>query len=496
MKKNRILVFLLLTILILSACSNGKKEDDFIDYIAPPNNNYLPLEGVWELSALKSTSPDNKEQKPIIDIGDNLYVNNRLFAFGDRFTVFPQYSSKYVNYQMYIEQNFLQDPKLRYDDENVEILRVTDLQNFSQELIKIDDNTLVLSYSSYLYKFTKKEDKVDKKYIEEYTKLYANSKAPLESGEVSDDVSALIGIKVKNDNYTTQQIEYDYFTLLFKKKRGKDGEIYQVEDLLIPREEGFWKLDHEINSYEENTFILYPVNKGRDSEEARVLNDKLGRNITYLSDNYISFKKYNYYSLSDSVNHMYEIRDLDKFSDNKTMTLNDVAGQEGVDEYEKYMEERISFYENNFGTSSDINFTRDISNIGVERDLNQWDFMTTVEIRRDGVVHFNRTSLDLVEINNIIRDEEKTQASKIKGKIPSATQAFTFPNNDYIMIKTDNEIYFCEKIGDNIGKILSSIRLDDDTEIIMAEYALDSYAESWKEQFMENDLIQPIVITY
>lgn len=497
MKKLRSISVLLILVLILSSCSyiKNKSNFDFTEYIQTPKNNYLSLKGTWKLKEYKATSADNSIQDPIVEVGDRLYIRDRLFAFGSRYTVFPQYSSKYVNYSTYMAQNYIIDPEVNYSEENIYVLRITDIQNFAQEIIKVSDSEIALSYNSYIYKFELESEDVSENVLDYYNNLYADSSSPTTEQKVSNDVTAIIGIKTLK-NSSSDEEEYEYSSILIRKKKDSNIEVYKIENLLIPRDDNFWKLDYSYDNNSESNFLLYPVSKGPKDDSAQLLSDRSGRNITYMNGDYISFKKFDYYALGDTNNYVYELRDFNTFTANQTLSVSDIAGENGLDEYNSFIDSRVRFYENNFGASEDYIIPRNPSNIGLERSLNEWNYMTTVEIYRNGVDYFNISKLDLVPLIDVVGKEPQTSSQKIKGKVTNATQAFTFPNNDYIIIKTDNEIYICEKKGENIGDILATIKLKNDTEIIMAEYALESYAEAWKEQFTNFDLIDPNVTYY
>ena len=77
----------------------------------------------------------------------------------------------------------------------------------------------------------------------------------------------------------------------------------------------------------------------------------------------------------------------------------------------------------------------------------------------------------------------------IKNQVPSAVDAISSPNKNMAIIKTKSSLY-AYKIVD--GKMSESpdltISLNDDEEIVMAEWAMGEYVGYWTEQV--NSLLQ------
>lgn len=490
MKKKTILILIILV--ILSSCKMGK-NNSLKDLVDSPEVNSIPIEGTWVLD--KAESLTKEAVKNVLPKGIELFIDKELFAFEEKYTVNPDYSAKYVKYDQYIANKYVESPNINYEADNIQIVSVTDENGISQDVLIAGENSIYLSYNSNIYHFHKKNNQVDELVLEKF-----KEKAELDQNEkntksTSQDVSLLIGVKeeIKDENYDNR-ISYEYKTYLFRKEMNKPSRVYLINNLLVPRDEGFWMVD--VKKKDDYTvFHSGPVNL--EDDKKNILVDRVGRNITFLHNNFISFQKNNYYSLSNINNFKYEIRNIDDLKSPKTLSIKDIAGDEGVGVYDRYLNQRIDFYEKNFGIAEDFSYNRDTTNIGIVRNLANWEFITSVEISRADTIHYNKAKLPLVPLIDIFqKNENELPSNIIKSRTATASEAFSFSNNDYVVIKNDDEILICERRGNVVGNTLVSIQLNNNESIIMAEFGVDSYAKLWEEEFLKHDKEQASVLYY
>lgn len=489
MRKKTILIIVFL--MILTSCKIGK-NNSLKDLVESPEVKNIPIEGTWVLD--KTESLTKEAGKNVLPKGVELFIDKELFALSDKYTVNPNYSAKYVKYDQYIASKYVESPNINYSGDNIQIISITDENGISQDILITGEKSIYLSYNSNIYHFYKKNSKVDELVIEKFKEKAKLAKDEKEIKRKRQDVSLLIGVKeeIKDDKFDNR-FSYKYKTYLFRKEINKPSRVYLINNLLVPRDEGFWMVD--VKKKEDHTiFKAGPVDV-KNGEN--LLIDRVGRNITFLHKNYISFQKNNYYSLSNVNNFKYEIKTLDDLKTPKTLSIKDIAGDEGVGIYDRYLNQRIDFYEKNFGIAEDFSYNRDTTNIGIVRNLTNWEFITSVEISRADTIHYNKAKLSLVPLIDIFqKNENELPSNIIKSRTATASEAFSFPNNDYVVMKDDDEILICERKGNVVGNTLVSIQLNNNESIIMAEFGVDSYAKLWEEEFLKHDKEQASVLYY
>jgi hypothetical protein len=73
----------------------------------------------------------------------------------------------------------------------------------------------------------------------------------------------------------------------------------------------------------------------------------------------------------------------------------------------------------------------------------------------------------------------------MKDRVPDATDAFTSPNNDIALVITKAKLMIYRiRPGQLSETPIAEIQLSEGTEIVMAEWALGSYVDSWEASFI------------
>ena len=129
------------------------------------------------------------------------------------------------------------------------------------------------------------------------------------------------------------------------------------------------------------------------------------------------------------------------------------------------------------------------SNVFIERNHGRWGLYTT-NIKKAEEADKNNIEIPLKVSKNVARyDTLFTSWQGIKNQVPSAVDAVSSPNKNMAIIKTKSSLYVY-KIEN--GKMNESpdltISLNEDEDIVMAEWAMGEYVGYWTEQV--NSLIK------
>ncbi len=125
-------------------------------------------------------------------------------------------------------------------------------------------------------------------------------------------------------------------------------------------------------------------------------------------------------------------------------------------------------------------------NFGLVRKNGHWFLVGRINYQSGGT--FAQTDFDLNVIpppNLIFYDTLVLSWHAIKDRVPDALDAFTSPNKDIALVKTKNKLTIYPIGGEQLAENpLAELDLQEGAAVIMAEWAIGSYVESWEKSFL------------
>lgn len=478
---------LLFIVLFLTSCESTiwKYNELAMDDVKKPNIKEFPLKGVWKLEQISSienselkTNAENKNYA----VGDFLYIDEKLVNFKERYTINPQFKSKYVNFKNFISYKYKHAiDKINYNEENIKIISFYDGQQFYQDVFQINEKKIILIYDGYIFEFIKTDHKIGYEIISKYKFEYEKLKKK-ENNVKNEDIDTTLLIGVKSVVTEKDTISYKYKTYLFRKEKDKKARVYLKKDIFLPRKNGFWLIGTE--KKEENQMI-------REDVFAKPLNSENKDLISYLSTPY--FKKIQYVgndfisveNLSQDGNSKigYNIYNIDQLEKGIPLNVVEIAGEKGLQIYNETISkekngisEKVQFYEGE---------QEDKTNIGISKKNGIWEFLGSLRFQENGKIVYSDFVLNLKPVIDIFSNNKLIVPwINIKNKIQTAIDAFTSPRKNLILIQSEKELLVYE-LENNIMKNypVLSVPIDEKDKIIMAEWSFDSYAESWENEF-------------
>lgn len=505
MMKKRILLWMgvLLLLLFLAGCKGGPSSfgsTDIMDTIAEPQIKRIEISGTWTLDHIEKLSEKSTERTDFV-IGQSAYIDQNLVAIGDRVTMNPKFTSKYVNFDEYMQKRFLASPtQFTYDQENIEIYSIRDGQNFSQEFLFPTENLLIYINDQIVYYLTRESDTVDEGVLSWYQKNYRKEKEQDSTVAERKESTFLLGVRYKSKTLKNMESTYKYETYFVHNSVEKKPRVYLSKDLLIPRESGFWKLkvtpqgDRE-NGYQ-NLISAENLNVDSGKENSNQFIDPLSRMITYVHDGYVAFRKTNYYSQNPLNSYKYEILALDKLAAKNPLTIQEIAGEAGLQAYRAQIASELEYFETNYLNRGETIFSPDLTNVGILRDTNAWKLVSNIEVQYGTNIHKANMNLNIVPNGNIMKkDELAIPWQTVKTKNSECLSAFTSPNKDLLIMVTENEILLYDLFGNNIATTpKASIQTQPGTTVVMMEFAPDNMAKTWEDVFVEQGIDTPPVL--
>ncbi|WP_297813654.1 hypothetical protein [uncultured Finegoldia sp.] len=484
-KTTSILIGTIVLILLIVFIMFRNKEQSAVENVKVPENNMLITAGVWKIEKKQNFS--DSKPKAADEIG-KLYVDESIVVFGNRFTINPKFSSKFVSVQNYlnaktndenISKNFQKDKKV--------VVTISDGSKFYQDIVVMDKNNIILPFNGVLYYMKKTENKVSRSFIENYQSSYENKYSENKNNNLKDRENIALLLGIKNKVARNGKSSLSYRTILLDINKNNSAQIYQTSSLFFPRKNGFWIMKYNQNEFDNNhveQFLAKPVYSGDNSKDNRKLEFDSPTEITYLGPEYVSVMK------EQDQFEEYSIFDIDKMSNNNELNIEQIGGKEAVNSLKNSIAEE--FTNSNVDVSIDGK-NENYKNIGIVRNSGKWSYQTQYTFKQNNDIKLKNVNLNIVSHLNISPDELSMNWQSIKNLKSSAIDAFSSPDKRILIVQTPDEILIYDYSNNN--KFIGSIPISKDDSIIMSEWAVGNYSEIWKKEFRNNEKIPSSFIT-
>lgn len=493
-KKFSKIIFILSLLILLSACNIS--EGDVKDRINAPENMKPPIEGKWKITDRLNDEDDSIDLTNDKNIDMEGLFRKEALILGKDFTEKPSFRIKNVkanDYFMYKYKKNYYD--LGFEENTIQVITVLDSDKYFFDIIKLNKDTAIIYKDNNFYKLERVSKEVSLEEVSRYIEVERNMVQTVDNVTGEDlESGVLLGIKIpKYDNYNSIP-KWEYKTLWLNTSNGEVKSSYIIDDLLLPRKNGFWKIavDRVIDSgsvvdkikTEGQIVNLDEYNK----EPNRMLNinNKRGikdegyelKNILFLSNDYMSIEKI---ENKENEKRTLEILGIDNIDDEKGLKLSDILGEEGKDIFKEGVEANIDV--NNKAKVSE-------SNIGVGRKDGYWILkgrVNYVEKEKQLYKDFNIKAIPPEEL--VKYDKLSISWSELDSKIANLVDVFSSPNEELIIAQTERELLVLKvKDGEIVDENeLYSIELPRNVSVVMAEWATGKYTNLWEEEVKKND---------
>lgn len=538
MRTFKILIYILIVSIFLSACSSPNNTDP-TENIIPPENKLIPIQGIWEISSVLNLAAEslNEEEKQDEWTGKKAQFSNEYMSFIDTAIENPRYQMKRVNSEEYMLFNSKSLPSdFSFDKEYVEVITVIDEDKFFCEILIVGEDELILKIQGNNFYLTKISDKVDK---DVFSKDGINTNQELimiEDENTSNKTGVLLGIRSKNtDNSDKNQGEYSYKTLWVSIRDNEMDPILSMEDIFFPRRSGFWKIntnkarqeerleeyivannilmEEEEKSDQTDDNIVRLDTKSMSVEELKTLEgleqldenvdlssesdidfsrweDKLGevkRRIDYVGNDYIALETIGEgeYKSKDKIwkKSKLQVIPIDSLPNGQEIKISDILDEDGIVGLRAAWERAVNNLELN---SKDILYREELlENFGLERKLGHWFIKGRINYMKNDEFHVHDYDVSLMPPSEVVAyDSLLVPWTNIKDVVPSAVDAYTSPNKDIALVFTEYELLIYDIYGNELNRLPKErIDLNEDDAVIMVEWASGQYVERWKEVF-------------
>ena len=443
-------LFCLTILLFFVLRGNFFRYTDINSMISEPKANSLLVSGTWQLTSITSLS-DGSESK-ITD--DKLYINKEIIYFEKTKTTNPKFKFRQVNFKNYLLYNGVVTDKINIDSEDVIVVSIRDERNFYKEFIIINKNKIATIHNKKYYMYEKISDDVDKNNIGE---LNSNDN----SQNSKKDISFLIGVK----SVGTKDVDYE--TFLFRKNGDEKPTFNKIEGLFINNKNKFFL----VNSTNDGIYVSNDYINNSNRIELAIKN----ATINFLSKNYISLESYN----SETNKKNYSIYKIDGLSDEKQISIKDIAGDRGEKAYFNNIRK--------LGYSSDNINLYDMKNFGVKRSNFNWIFKGILSNYSHDNFVSSEIDLDLIPNVDIFSNKSsKISKLKVKEKVQNVLDYFVSPDENLIVILTADDISMYEIKNQDIGTLpIFTVSLKNRREVVTFQWTNSISSELTYTEFLK-----------
>ena len=443
-------LFCLTILLFFVLRGNFFRYTDINSMISEPKANSLLVSGTWQLTSITSLS-DGSESK-ITD--DKLYINKEIIYFEKTKTTNPKFKFRQVNFKNYLLYNGVVTDKINIDSEDVIVVSIRDERNFYKEFIIINKNKIATIHNKKYYMYEKISDDVDKNNIGE---LNSNDN----SQNSKKDISFLVGVK----SVGTKDVDYE--TFLFRKNGDEKPTFNKIEGLFINNKNKFFL----VNSTNDGIYVSNDYINNSNRIELAIKN----ATINFLSKNYISLESYN----SETNKKNYSIYKIDGLSDEKQISIKDIAGDRGEKAYFNNIRK--------LGYSSDNINLYDMKNFGVKRSNFNWIFKGILSNYSHDNFVSSEIDLDLIPNVDIFSNKSsKISKLKVKEKVQNVLDYFVSPDENLIVILTADDISMYEIKNQDIGTLpIFTVSLKNRREVVTFQWTNSISSELTYTEFLK-----------
>ncbi|WP_252231502.1 hypothetical protein [Clostridium sp. ZBS15] len=454
--------------------------------IKAPENKSLSIKGVWQINDYK-----------ILD-NDIYSISNKKFSVGENIEICNEYIKlknveyRNISYKLklvkddyvisYEEKYSIRD--LNLDKENYEVISIFNNNNIMFEFIENTDKDGFIFYNGALYNVSFIDEIND--VVENDTK---NEEHKAENKLINDydyPVGVYLGIKSKNKENNTEE----YKTLYISFKNGELQPIRDKSGLIVPRMNGIWNINKKFinkNDYYYEYFDAKPINNkdfiNNDNKNLESIDKNRYISINFVGNDYVATEVYEGNNFNGDYA-KYEVLPIDNITSNIPIVISDIF----TIDVNKAFNQAYDNIVNNFSDEEKQKYSSymNYSNFSLKRVNGKWTVIGKISpaygLEGSGYDY----NLNLKQNKKLVNyDSLLIPWKTLKRELPGIKDAFTSPNKRIALILTEQGLLIDEIQNSKINNVpLDIIEMDKNDQIIMAEWCIGDYVDTWAKPFL------------
>lgn len=443
--------------------------------IVPTRTSMVPLYGEWTADKfVKTGQTDLSEEKIKSLIGKKAVFSGSEAKFNNDNCKFPNYKIKIVDTEKYFLSNFkIKASELGVSEKQVKVITISSRNSFYDEYIQVSDNSILKNYEGVCLFFKRNGGKV--KEIRESKNHNKNDKKA-EKKEAMSQNGVLIGLR-RNTG-----LGYQYRTLWIHNTDDNKFEIKEMSNLIVPRKNGFMVVGADnINKggkYIKDKIWTGTLNIAANSIVKNTYNNiqnDINYKINFVGNEYISMEnaEVQINDQNKTVLKTYlSVLPLDNIYGN-SIAFSKIIGNNNDDLLSKNAEE---YLQRAGRTDYKVNNDELETNWGIIRMNGKW-------VLRGRVANENfSVSIEPPKVLTSY-DELFIPFRTIKSKFPDVLDAYISLNNNFMIVITKNNLKIVSIANNSIGKVETSLDINENEQSVMSQWAVGSYVDKWDKIF-------------
>lgn len=497
-------------ILTISGCTNAPL--DTRGKVISPRNKTAPLQGKWKVEkCITYSQVSGTENQDSSWIGKTAEFAEKTAVLGEYIWEDVNYKIKRVNAEEYFMYKFKGSVnKLGIDDKEVYVITVASADKFLYEFVKISEDEVLANIEEEFLYLKKVSDEVDGEIYKEAKDMYTSKRSHIEQEDKLLRSGLLLGIrtpvKAEGRQGPGNQQEYNYRTLWIASENRNLHPVLEADDLFLPRKSGFWKLEVRKSvedEWTEDFLCAYSITEGNlkvkpiANKSPDKLSDRKGvmhRVILYAGNDYVSVESSGSGKFKNRPGTWQENRlqtlPIDNLSNSEGIKISDIAGENGTLALESALSNLLS--DSNIRRIKEIGGTNNEESFALFRKTGHWFIKGRISFYQEDGVPYLDYNINLIPPSGLVAyDVLHLPWTRIKDRVPQATDAYTSPGRDMAIILSRGQLLIYAL---NDGKLsdtpLKKVRLREGDSVVMAEWATGNYVEKWEKSFIENNKVK------
>jgi len=481
----KIIAFLLIGLFTLNfGCS--KVDSKEIQSINAPSNDNLIIKGNWEITDVKIIDENIENISKILELKNKtINISNNGINIVNKNYKETAFKLKVVKPSYNLSYEFkLKLSDIIKDKEKIEVISIIFQNNIIGEFIIDNDEKGYLYYQGVLFNLNKIEIEALETKANAGDTEEASKEEIIEPELILEDYNSPVGVmlaikknrELKNDGKYGNE---SYRTLWISMYNGNIQPVLEKDNIVFPRMNGIWEIKGN-TLYENGLHYEYFNARKIDSgsygiEEAYSPEISIYKNITFISNDYISMEVYEGDDFQNKF-HRYQTIPIDNINSNEGLKIGDIYSDLEVNQYEIDLESALMEASKD---KIEEDYKIDYSNFKLDRVKGKWILVGNINLLDSDIFDYR---INISPLNRILNyDTLLISWKELKAQNPFIKDAFTSPNGRIAIVQLEDSLLIYEiKDRDVNPTPLLTIDIEENEEIIMAEWANGDYVKRWE----------------
>ncbi|MDO5713436.1 MAG: hypothetical protein Q4Q07_03285 [Tissierellia bacterium] len=474
MFRKSILIFFLIFLVGCGQSLGGESA------VSTPKLKKAPVEGKWTITKCIFTEEDKVNNFKYRNmIGKDSIFSSEEVIIANSYLHHPSYRLKRVNTEEFLNKKYnIAKEKIGIRSEYLHVIDIYDQGELFYQILREKSDIAYVDMNGVFVQITKISDEVTKDDIESFLS-FGKNKEPEDEFEVYNlsDNGFILGLSSPYIEGDSNLINWSYTTYFFRFLEDEIEVINERPGLILPRQDGFYSLNTRRNlkdgNYQDSVQWVKLQEDNSGSIQEGILSDSgVLKKINFLSSEYINLENID---IQRGNKQTLSLNYLNPLKSKIPLGLSDF-----VEEGEKI-----------FGDTARLNLPTDVTgsidehNIGLVRERGHWNLIGRVNFEhKDKMIHKDFNVNTIIPKDMVKYDDLFVPMSQVKELLPNARDAFTSPNNRFLITLEEDKIkvYNIEE-GVINPQSVKEVDIDSSSETVMTEWAIGRYVKLWKKQF-------------